>query len=152
MARLLQTCFARATERCRIREEPMQSFRDAGKNRATLRAGFVADRDDVGEQVPGLENIEDSARFVLRDVDPDFVKRFDRERVERAGLEPGAFRLKPGAARAIEERRRHLAACAIVNTNEEHFRFHPIYRRISETPAPVTTPFVLLFCDKQRNW
>jgi len=125
MARVFQTCFARSAERCRIREEPMQSFRDAGKDRATLRARFVADRDDVGEEVAGPENIEDSARLVLRDVDPDFLKRFDRERVERAGLKASAFRLKPGAARAIKQCRRHLAACAIVNTNEEHLRFHP---------------------------
>ena len=83
MARLLQTCFARAAERCRIRKEPMQSLRDGGKNRATLRAGLITDRDDVGEQLAGLEHIEHSAGLVLRDVDPDFPKRFDRKRVER---------------------------------------------------------------------
>jgi hypothetical protein len=66
----------------------MQSFRDAGKNRATLRAGFVADRNDVGEELAGLENIEDCAGLVLRDVDPDFLMRFDHKRVERAGLDP----------------------------------------------------------------
>jgi hypothetical protein len=38
-----------------------------------------------------------------------------------------------------------------MDTNEEHLLFHPIYRSSSETPALVTTLFMLLFCDKQRN-
>jgi len=91
-----------------------------------LCVGFVTDRDDIAEQLAGLENIEHRAGLVLRDVDPDFLKRFDRERVERARLEAGAFRLKQVATSAIEQRGRHLAARAVMDTNEEHLLFHPI--------------------------
>ena len=100
----------------------MQPFGDAGKNRAALGARFIADGDDVRKQFAGFEDIEDGLRFLLGNIDPHFLHRFDHERIQRPGLEPGALGVEKFAAKMIEPRLGHLAAGAVVNANEENVR------------------------------
>ena len=124
LARCFHFFFKRAGELARIRKRPVQPSCDAGKNRTALRLRFIANGDDIGKQLSRFKNIEDGLGFVPGDVDPNFAKRFDRERIERALFKPGAVSFEKLTARFVEQRRRHLAAGAIVNTNEERFLFH----------------------------
>jgi hypothetical protein len=102
----------------------VQAFGDAGKDWAALGARFVADGDDAGEKLPGLEDIEDGACFLLRKIDADFLHCFNDERIQDARLEAGAFAAERVAAKMIEPRLGHLAAGAVVNADEkDRFQF-----------------------------
>jgi hypothetical protein len=127
-ARLVQSIFMRSGELRRIRERPMQSRRHPGENRTALGLRFIANGDHVGEQLSGFEDVEHGARFVFGNIDPTLVERFDRERIEFARLQAGAFRFKEFAAPFVQQRRRHLAARAVVHANEENFLFHCAFR------------------------
>lgn len=102
----------------------MQARGYAGKNRTSFRFGFIANRDHVGEQLPGFENVEHCARFIVRNIDPDFAQHFHRQWIQFTRFESGAFGFENFAASFVEQRRCHLAPRAIVYTNEEHFLFH----------------------------
>jgi len=56
--------------------------------------------------------------LILRNIDPDLAYRFDRQRVEPPRFKPGAVRLKIIAANLFQKRFRHLAAGAVMNTDE----------------------------------
>lgn len=123
-ARLVQFIFVRAGKLGRIGKRPVQASHDSWEYRTFFSFGFVANRDDVGKQYPRLENVEDSARFIFGNVDSDFLQDLDRERIQFAWLETGAFPFEKVAATFVEQCRGHLAARAVVDTNEEHLLFH----------------------------
>jgi hypothetical protein len=104
-----------------IGEAPMQTSRDAGEDRTALGAALVTDGDNVGEALAGLEGIENGFCSVAGDVDTDFPHRLDHNRIECVGLETGAMGFKLVPANVIEKGFRHLAARAVVTTDEEHF-------------------------------
>jgi hypothetical protein len=110
--------FARAGKRGRIWKTPVQPLGHTGKNRAAFSAGFVADRDHVSEQLAGFEDVEHGLSLILRNINPDFAHRFDGQRVERSRLQPSAVRFELTAANLVKKRLRHLAAGAVVNTDE----------------------------------
>src|SRR5439155_21050719 len=110
--------FACAAERSWIRKTPVQSLGHASKDGTTPRTALVADRDHVGEQLAGFENIEHGLSLILRNIHPDLAHRFHCQRIERAGFQPGAVRFKIIAANLVKKRFGHLAAGAVVDTNE----------------------------------
>lgn len=124
LPRLLDFFLVRAAELRRIGKRPVQPRRHAGKNRATLCFGFIANGDHVREQFSRPEDIKDGLSFVFRNVDPCFTKDFDRERIEFARLEAGALGLERFAAPFVEQCRRHLTARAVVDANEKDLLFH----------------------------
>ena len=79
LSRLLQFFFGRAGKFRRIGERPMQARGHAGKNWTARRLRFIANRDDVGEQLPGLENIEDGLRSVPGNIDARFTEHVNRD-------------------------------------------------------------------------
>ncbi len=107
-----------ATERGRIWKTPVQSLGHARKNRTTLGGALVADSDYVGEQFARFENIEYGLSLILRNIDPDLAHCFDGQRVERSRFEPGAVCFKQIDTDLVEKRFRHLAASAVMNTDE----------------------------------
>ena len=76
----------------------MPPFRDAWKNGAAFRAGLIANCDDIAEQLPRFENIEDRLRLLLGNIDPDFFHRFDDERIQGPAFETGALSCEMMAA------------------------------------------------------
>ena len=96
----------------------MQTFGDTGKDRATLRAGLIANGDRVMEQFSGLEHIENSLGLFARNVDADLLHCLDYDRIQPAGFESGAHCFEFLAADLIQERLSHLAARAVMNANE----------------------------------
>ncbi len=91
---------------------------------AALRFGFTANCNYVGKQLTGFEDVKDRLRPDARDVDPDFLKRFDRQRVECSRFESCALCLKKLAANSVEKRCGHLAARAVMDTNEKDVFLH----------------------------
>jgi hypothetical protein len=116
----------RAGERGRIAETPVKTFGHAGKNRTTLGAGFIANGDHVAKKLARLEEVENSARFLLRNIDARFPHRFNHERIQNARFEAGAFRREKIAADLIQPSLGHLAAGAVVNADEQDIRFHQV--------------------------
>src|SRR4029450_3373497 len=119
-----EALFTRAAERGRIWKTPVQSLGHTCKDWTTVRIALVADRDHVGEQFARSENVEHGLSLILRNIDPDLAPRFDCQRVEAPRFEPGAVRLKIMAANLLQKRFRHLAAGAVVNTDEQDLLFH----------------------------
>jgi hypothetical protein len=118
--------FLRAVEFGRIRERPVQTSRYSRKNRTPCRLRLVANRDDIGEQPPCFEDVEYRLSVVLRNVDPNFPKHFHRERIQFPRFQSGTLGIEEIGATLVQQRRRHLAARAIVNTNEQDFPFHNV--------------------------
>ena len=114
----LQLFLVRAREFGRIVKRPVQASSDARKNRTTLGSALVADSDYVGEQFAQFENIEYGLSLILRNIDPDLAHCFDGQRVERSRFEPGAVCFKRIDTDLVEKRFRHLAASAVMNTDE----------------------------------
>jgi hypothetical protein len=108
----------------RIGKWPVQPFRYTGEHRAALRFGFTANCNYVPKQLTGFEDVKDRLCPDARDVDPNFLKRFHRKRVKRSRLESGALCLKKLATNLVEKRCSHLAACAVMNTNEKDVLLH----------------------------
>ena len=69
----------------------MQAGRGAWKNRTFLRAGFVAHRNDVGEELARYEHIENSLGFLFRNIHPGFRHHSHSQRIKRARFEAGAL-------------------------------------------------------------
>ncbi len=114
----------RAGERGRIWKTPVQSRRYSGKDGTALGAGLVADCDDVGEKFARFEDAEHGLSLILRNINPDLAHRFDCNWVECARLQSRAVRFKIIAADIVEKRFGHLAAGAVMDTDEENFLFH----------------------------
>lgn len=117
--RARQLLFMRAAERRRVREAPCTTVADARKDRTAL-GSLVAHRDDESEQLAALHDVPHCLALLVRQVDPHFSHDLDDEGIDRAGLETGASRLEVGRTNLIQERLGHLAACAVVNADEEH--------------------------------
>jgi len=96
----------------------MQPLGHAGEYRTTVSAGLIADRDHIWKKLPTLKNVEYALRCLAGDIDSDFLHGFDRERVERPGLEACAMRFEVIGTSEIQKRFRYLAARAVVNTDE----------------------------------
>jgi hypothetical protein len=110
--------FFRALKTGRIGKGPVQPRRDAGKNRAAFRARLVANGDDVGEHLAGLDHVEHRLGLVAGNINADLLHHLDDDGIEPAGFESGAVRLKFVAADLVQERLGHLAACAVVDADE----------------------------------
>ena len=123
-AGFFETFFVRAGEFRWIWKRPMQTRRYPGKDRTTGGLGFIANRNYVREQLAGYEDVEDGLRFVFGNIDPDFFQHLHRERVQFTRLQSGAFRFEKLATPLTKQRRCHLAARAVVNTNEQNFLLH----------------------------
>ena len=92
----------RAGELRRIIEWPMQSGGNARENRATFRLGFAANRHYKLERLAGFQNIEHALGGVLRDVDSEFLERFDNDRIDRAWLQTGTLCFKDFATGFVQ--------------------------------------------------
>ena len=114
----------RSSKLRRIGKWPVQPCGYTREHRAALRFGFTANCNYVGKQLPGFEDVKDRLRPDARDIDPDFLKRFHCQRVERSRLEPCALGLKKVAAILVEKRCGHLAARAIMDANEKDVFLH----------------------------
>ena len=114
----------RSSKLRRIGKWPVQPFGYTREHRATFRFGFTANCNYVRKELPGFEDVKDRLRPGARNVDPDFLKRFHRQRVECSGLESCALCLKKVATNPVEKRCGHLAARAVMDTNEKDVFLH----------------------------
>ena len=96
----------------------MEPLACTGKNRTAFRARAVANGDDMGETPSTAQHGLYAFGLVAGEVDADLLHGRHHERIELAGFQPGALRLKKIWAGAIEKRLGHLAAGAIVNADE----------------------------------
>ncbi len=114
-----QFFFPRPGDRGRIGHAPMRALRCSGKNRALL-SRFVTNGDDRREFLPG--KFRDGFRALLRDVDSPLPHHVDRERVHAYRLCPGTKNLIPRPPHVTQQSLRHLAACRVSRTQNEHAR------------------------------
>ena len=124
LASLAQDLVRAAFEAGRIGEAPMEAGGYAGKNRASLCTGFIADGNNVREHLSGFEDVENGLGFLSGDIDSDFIHHADNVLIQRAGFQSGALSFKMLGADLIEEGLGHLTAGAVMNTDEQDFRFH----------------------------
>ena len=111
----LSACTA---ERGRIWKAPVQSPGHPGEDRAAFGATSVTYCDYVTGQLAGFENVEYGLSLIFRNINPDLAQRFDCQRVEPPRFKPGAVRLEIIAANLVKKRFRHLAAGAVMDTDE----------------------------------
>ena len=116
--------FMRSSKLRWIGKWPVQPCGYTREHRAALRFGFTANCNYVGKQLTGFEDVEDRLRPGARNVDPDFLKRFHRQRVECSRLESCALCVKKLAANPVEKRCGHLAARAVMDANEKDVFLH----------------------------
>jgi hypothetical protein len=114
----------RSSKLRRIGKWPVQPFRYTREQGTALRFGFTANCNYVSKQLTGFEDVKDRSRPGARDVHPDFLKRFDRQRVECSRFESGALCLKKLATNLVEKRCGHLAARAVMDANEKDVFLH----------------------------
>ena len=62
--------------------------------------------------------------LLLQNINADLAHCFDCQWIESAGFEPRAVRFKMIATDIVEKRFGHLAAGAVMGTDEENFLFH----------------------------
>ena len=116
--------FVRSSKLRRIGKWPVQPCSYAREHRAALRFGLTANCNYVGKQLTGFEDVKDRLRSNARDIDPDFPKRFHRQRVKCSRLESCALCVKKVAANPVEKRCGHLAARAVMDANEKDVFVH----------------------------
>jgi hypothetical protein len=114
----------RSSKLRRIGKWPVQPFGYTREHRTTLRFGFTANCNYVRKELPRFEDVKDRLRPNARNVDPDFLKRFDRQRVKCSRLESCVLCLKKVATNPVEKRCGHLAARAVMDTNEKDVFLH----------------------------
>jgi hypothetical protein len=114
----------RSSKLRRIGKWPVQPFGYTREHRTTFRFGFTANCNYVGKQLTGFEDVKDRLRPNARDIDPDFLKRFHRQRVKCSRFESGALCVKKLAANPVEKRCGHLAARAVMDANEKEVFLH----------------------------
>ncbi len=98
----------------------MQSSADAGENRTSLRAGFVAHRDHAGKERSGFKEARHAFGFVIGNIHAHFPHGFDHDGIELAGFNTRAFGGEFLTADLIQKRLGHLAAGAVMNANEQY--------------------------------
>jgi hypothetical protein len=114
----------RSSKLRRIGKWPVQPCGYTREHRAALRFGFTANCNYVGKQLTGFEDVKDRLRPNARDIDPDFLKLFHRQRVECSRFESCALCLKKLATNPVEKRCGHLAARAVMDANEKDVSLH----------------------------
>src|SRR3981081_2135400 len=102
----------------------MQTGGDTGEEGAAFGTGLITNSDDAGEASAGFENVENGFGLVAGNVDTDFLHGFHDDGIDLSGFEPRAGGFKLLAADSIQEGLRHLAAGAVVDTNEQNFFLH----------------------------
>ena len=137
---LFQLFFMRAAKLGRIGKRPGEPLSHAPEDRAALGFCFAANRDGISEQFAGFENIEDALRFIFGNINPDFLQDFYCERIERSRFQSGALRFEKFAASLVQQRRRHLAAGAVVDANEKDLLPHNGI--LNETQDPIKAPLL----------
>jgi hypothetical protein len=103
VSRLVQPLVPRPFRRRRIGKAPMKSACTSGKDGTAFCVRFVTDRNDVRILLSAFEEVERALRLVFANVDPNVAHYCDRQRVERSGLQPGAFRDKVVRATRVYE-------------------------------------------------
>ena len=116
--------FMRSSKLRWIGKWPVQPCGYTCEHRAALRFGLTANCNYVGKELPRFEDVKDRLRPGARNVDPDFLKRFHRQRVKCSRLESGALSMKKLAANPVEKRCGHLAARAVMDANEKDVFLH----------------------------
>ena len=116
--------FMRSSKLRWIGKWPVQPCGYTREHRAALRFGFTANCNYVRKELPRFEDIENRLRPGARDVDPDFLKRFHRQRAKCSRLESCALCLKKVATNLVEKRCGHLATRAVMDTNEKDAFLH----------------------------
>ena len=116
--------FVRSSKLRWIGKWPVQPCSYAREHRAALRFGFTANCNYVRKQLTGFEDVKDRLRPDARDIDPDFLKRFHRQRVKCSRLESCALCLKKLTANPVEKRCSYLAARAVMDANEKDVFLH----------------------------
>ena len=99
-----------AGEGRRIGEGPMQSLREARKDRAALGRFLRTDGDDNLKDLLGIKKVIDAFRGVARDVDADLGHGANDEGIELPRLKASAFGLESVTAMFPEKCLCHLAA------------------------------------------
>lgn len=95
--------FVRSGQGRRIGKTPVHTFGDARENWTFLSAGFIANGDDVGKKFSRFEDIEHRLRFLLRNIDADFLHRFDHERIQRSRSSPALCASKTSPHRWLSQ-------------------------------------------------
>src|SRR6266403_1846112 len=123
-ARFRQPLFVRSAKLRGIGKRPVQPLRYPGENRAAFRLRFTANGDRIRKQLTRFEDVENRLCFVGRDVGPNFLERFNSQRVQRSWFESGTLRFEKLAAHFVEQRCSDLAARAVMNANEKNPLLH----------------------------
>jgi len=97
--------------------------RVAWKYRAALGAGFIAHGDHVLEVRAPFDHRRDRLCRVGRKVEPGFAHGFDHDRIQFSGFDARTLGVKAVTRDPVEERLGHLAAGAIMDTNEKDVPF-----------------------------
>ena len=128
LARCFQFFRVSALERGRVGKAPVQPFRNAGENGATLRRSAIAYRYHIAKELPRFNHIEDGARLMPRNIKADFGHRFGDNGIELPRFKSRALRFVFVTAKLINERLGHHRARGIVNADKENFSlFHGIF-------------------------
>ena len=72
----------------RIVKWPVQPSSYAVENWTTFSLGLTANRHHELEYLSGFPNVEDALRYVLRDIDSEFLKRLNGQWIDCAGSNP----------------------------------------------------------------
>ena len=102
----------------------MQAGGDAGEDGTALGAGLVANGDHIGEAFARFDHVESGFGLVAGDVYADFLHGFNHDGIKFARFEAGAVGFEFTAADLVEKGFGHLAAGAVMDTDEQDFLFH----------------------------
>src|ERR1700757_4137403 len=72
----------------------------------------------------GLKNIKYRLRFLFRNINSNLAHDLNRERIQRAGLQPGAVCFEIIRTNLIKKTLRHLATGTVVDADEQHLFSH----------------------------
>ena len=86
----LQALLVCPGKRRRIRETPMQSVRNTRKDRTPCSLRFVANCNDVREELTALENVKHRLRLIVRNIDSYLVHHLNSEGIEFPRFKTGA--------------------------------------------------------------
>jgi len=102
----------------------MQTPRRTREDWTLLRAALIANRNDICEDRARFPDVENALCALARNVDPDLRHRLDHERIKGSRFEAGALCFELVAADVIHPGLGHLAACTVVDADEENALFH----------------------------
>src|SRR3954471_10198771 len=102
----------------------MEAGGGPGEDRTLLRAGLIADGNDIGEELAGFKNVENRSGLFLRNINAFLSHYFHGERIQRTRLQASAVRFKKIAADMVQPCLRHLTPGTVVDTDKENTLFH----------------------------